>query len=245
MTTSSSQRTKSLQPMFNFTVKEMNSWVEILSVFNDKLMISNKGLSNLFIYVIHNQEYTFGSTIKIPDNDQLSSAEWTPRGNIVYTTSNSKKVVVMEASGKIKSSKQMADPRCLSVSHDNTIYLADHRQGIYKSTDDVITWNFVFNSSDVWGFWQAIKVTSDTVDNYWTTGKINGTWRLRIYSVDRAHADGRPTPWRDINCCTAYGNSVDLTWSIMAHDGMAYIFLSDYKNQAIHAWTVNGRYYGS
>ena len=96
-------------------------------------------------------------------------ATWTPRGNIVYTTCPSNKVVVMSESGKvITTHTQMTLPQYLSVSSDNIIYLADSETGVYQSTDDGISWSLVFKSTDEWHCWQVIKVTTNHCDDFWT-----------------------------------------------------------------------------
>ena len=109
----------SSQPLPKITVDQLKGLVvDILSVFNDKLLVSCYGISQLFIY---SREGRHLSTIKTNNNDQLRDAAWTPRGNIVYTTYfPSDKVVVMSESGKvITTHTQMTEPHCLSVSSDD------------------------------------------------------------------------------------------------------------------------------
>ena len=122
-------------------------YVDLLSIFDDKLLISYDNLAELFIY---NREGRHLSTIKTNNNDKLYDATWTPRGSIVYT-SRSKNVVVMSESGKvITTHTQMTEPRFLSVLYDNTIYLANWKTGVYQSTDDSVKWSLVFKSTDEW-----------------------------------------------------------------------------------------------
>ena len=220
----------------------MEGWhVSILSVFNDKLLVSYFGFSQLFIY---SREGRHLSTIKTNNNDVLFDATWTPRGNIVYTTDNSNKVVVMSESGQvITTHTQMTLPWYLSVSSDDIIYLADYKTGVYQSTDDGVSWSLVFKSTDGWHCRPVIKVTTDQSDDFWTLQNSDNDCRLRVYSVDRRCSDGIVT-WRDINVTTTDGEHIDLSWySRLSYDGNMNIFLLDHDNKAVHVFSVNGQYH--
>ena len=208
-----------------------------MSVFNDKLLVSSLGLSQLFFYSSEGRRRL--STITINDNDTLLDATWTPCGNVVYTTLNSKKLVVMSECGKvIPTHTQMIQPRRLSnISDDGSIYLADMETGVHQSKVDGVSWNFVFKSTDGWLCWQVIKVTTEHNDDYWTLETIDKDKHLRVYSVDRRHCDANVT-WRDINVST-----IVLTDSRLAYDGNMYIFLSDRYNKVVHVLSVNGQYH--
>ena len=247
----------SSQLLQNFTVGQLKGWnsfvflncVDILSVFNDKLLVSYSGLSKLFIY---SREGHRLSTITTNNNDKLWDATWTPRGNIVYTTCDSNnttlysnKVVVMSESGEvITTHNQMTDPRYLSVSSDDIIYLADYKTGVYQSTDDGVSWSLVFKSTDKWHCRQVIKVTTDPSDDFWTLAQSdNDSYHLRVYSVDRRRSDGNVT-WRDINVTTTDGKHIDLSYnSSLSYDGNMNIFLSDCDDKAVHVLSVNGQYH--
>ena len=243
----------SSQLLQNFTFDQLKGWytdsysgVTILSVFNDKLLVSYGGsllgLSQLFIY---SREGRHLSTITIHNNDKLCDATWTPRGNIVYTTLYSNKVVVMSKSGKvITTHTQMTEPRCLSVSNDDIIYLADSETGVYQSKDDGVSWSLVFKSTDGWHCEQVIKVTTDHSDDFWTLEQSdNNNHHLGVYSVDRRRSDGNVT-WRDINVPTTDGKHINLSYnSSLSYDSNMNIFLSDCDNKAVHVLSVNGQYH--
>ena len=234
----------SSQLLKNVTVKKLKGWysVDILSVFNDKLLVSSKYLSQLFIY---SREGRHLSTVKINNSDELFDATWTPRGNIVYTTCFNNKVVVMSESGKVITTlTQMTPPRCLSVSNDNIIYFADLKTGVYQSTDDGVSWSLVFKSTDGWHCWQVIKVTTDHSDDFWTLEySNNNNWHLRVYRVDRRRSVDNVT-WRDINVTTTDGKHIDLSYSSrLSYDGNMNIFLNDYLNKAVYVLSVNGQYH--
>ena len=232
----------SSQLLQNFTVDQLkNKRVNTLSVFNDKLLVGSAGLRQLFIY---SREGRHLSTITTNNNDKLYDVTWTPRGNIVYTTRNSK-VVVMSESGKvITTHTQMTSPRCLSVSSDGIIYLADWKTGVYQSTDDGVSWSLVFKSTDGWHCWQVVKVTIDHSDDFWTQEKSdNNNYRLRVYSVDRRRSDGSAT-CRDINVPTTDGENINLSvYCSLSYDGNMNIFLNDCDNKAVHVLSVNGQYH--
>ena len=229
----------SSQLRLSFSVEQLGKLcVNILSVFNDKLLVSCDVLSQLFIY---SREGRHLSTITI--NDQLYDATWTPRGKIVYTT-HSNKVVVRSESGKvITTHNQMTSPRHLSISNEKVIYLADSYRGVYQSTDDGISWNLVFKPTDGWHCREVIKVTTDHSDDFWTLETSdNDENHLCVYSVDRRRFDGNVT-WRDINVPTTDGKHIDLLYSSLSYDGNMNIFLSDLHNKAVHVLSVNGQYH--
>ena len=166
-------------------------------MFQDKLLVSCYERTQLFIYSRTGRHLL---TITTNDVDKLCDATWTPRGNIVYTTCNSKKVVVLSESGKvITSHTQMTNPRYLSISNDDIIYLADRKTGVYQSADDGVSWSLVFKSTDNRHCRQVIKVTTDHNDNFWTLETSNyNNCHLRVYEVDRSRSDDNVI-WRDIN----------------------------------------------
>ena len=237
----------SFQLLQNITIDQSEGYgvkiVDILSVFNDKLLVSCVNLSQLFIY---SREGRHLSTITTNDNDKLCDATWTPRGNIVYATYRSNEVVVMSESGKVITTHTQMTllPRYFSVSSDDIIYLADYRTGVYQSTDDGVSWSLVFKSTDGWHCWQVIKVITDHSDDFWTLERsYSGNYHLRVYCVDRRRSDGNVT-WRDINVITTDGEHIDLSdSSSLSYDGNMNIFLSDDLNEAVHVLSVNGQYH--
>ena len=225
----------------NFTqqqLKDKGYPFHVLSVFNGQLLISSSVLKELYVL---SENGDLLSTLKV--TDFLMDASWTPRGNIVYTTWHSKKVVAMSRSGTAISQTQMTDPRLLSVSTDDVIYLADWESGVYESTDDGATWSKVFQSPDGGKCWQVIKVkTNDNCDDFWTLETDNkDKWRVRVYSVNRRRAEN--VTWRDVAVTTSDGKQVGLgILSRLALDGHTNIFLSELNNQAVHVLSSSGGY---
>ena len=213
--------------------------INILSLFNNKLLVSREGLCKLFIYGLEGGHI---STITTNNHDNLLDATWTHSGNIVYTADNNHIVAVMSESGKfITAHTHIKFPRYLSVSNDGIVYLASYKTGVYQSTDDGASWNLVFKSTDGWNCWQVIKVTNNHSDDFWALEKKGYNCHLRVYNVDRRLSDGNVT-WRDINVPTTDGKHIDLLDSRLLHDGNMNIFLNDWENKAVHVFSVNGQY---
>ena len=112
----------STQLLLNFTMNQLEDCrpVSTLSVFIDKILISfNYNFSQLFIY---SHVGLHLSTIIVIDTDKLWDVALALCCNMVYTTFNSNKVVVMLEIGEIITTHtRMKYPRCLSVSIDDTI----------------------------------------------------------------------------------------------------------------------------
>ena len=238
-----SESVKSAQLLLSFMIDQLdNSWpVSILSVFNDKILVSSIfNFSHLFIY---SREGLHLSTITTYD-DILWDAVWVPCGNIVYTTFNSKKVVVMSEFGKIITTHtQIKYPRCLSVSNDDTMYLSGWKTGIYESTNYGISWNLIIHANDAWHCQQIIKVITDHSHDFWVLEwNDDYNWHLRVLSVDSRRSDGS-VAWRDINVTTTDGKHIDLMTCSLSYDGNMNIFLSDYDNKAVHVLSVSGQNY--
>ena len=226
--------------LLDFTVHQLKgSDIKILSLFNEKLMVSDMSRSQLFIY---STEGLHLSTIN--SKEIFYDAIWTPRGNIVYTTFSSNKVVVMSETGKVTNIHTwMKGPKSLSISNDGIIYVADWKTGVYQSTDDGVNWSLVFNSTLGWSCLKAIKVATNYSDVFWTV-MINRSESnlLRMYNVDRRLSNVKVT-WRDIDVPSTNGEQISLPFSSLSHDSNMNIFLSDISNRAVHVLSTNGQFH--
>ena len=221
-----------------------------MSVFNDKLIASSQGHTDLFVYS-HDGQFQL---LNITTNDTLIDATWTPRGNIVYTTF-SKLVVWLPGTGGNTRITRTGDCSFLSMSND-TIYLADSETGVYYSTDDGLSWNHVFNSTDGWSIWQVIKVTYNHNVAFWALEyhKSSVINRLHEYSVVKESVANNTT-WnnlkittnyskaRDINITKPDGKRINLKASTLAYDGSTKVFLLENIGETIHVFSVSGLYY--
>ena len=190
----------------------------------------------------YSREGRFLATIKI--NEMLIDATWTPNGHIVYTSKISSKVVVMSESGKIINSTQMNTPQFISVSYDNIIFLADGEAGVYQSTDDGISWDFVFHQAENWCSHRVMKVPTGHGDDFWTlvsrSVKVPFDYQLHVYSVldKKYHAENNMT-WKKINLPMTKGKKFDLSlYSIPLYDDSNNIFLNDKNNKGVHLFSA-------
>ena len=210
--------------------------VSILSVFNGKLLIGRKQHDQLSIY---NTDGSFLSNIT--PKSGILDATWTSTGNIVCTDYFTE-ISLISQSGEILALTKMAQPKCLSLSLDNTIYLADYKSGIHQSSDGGVTWNFVFKPIDEWKCYQVIKVANDDSDDFWTLEDKGEVRRIRVYSMDKNHSDDS-FKWSDISLPIKNGKYIALNDCYLAYDGSKNIFLNDRMHDVIHVLSVNGQYH--
>ena len=237
-----SHHVTSSELLCSFSVKQLVYQINILSVFNDKLLISGFELFRLYIY---SREGHFLHSITLRNNDKLQDAAWTPLGNIVYTTISGKVVAKPNASETYQSTK-MKGRGYLSVSPDGIIYLGDSEVGVYQSTDEGLTWSLVFKVIGEWHCWRVVKVTATSQSDDFFTYEYNSDsnyYQLRIYNVARTRLPSDVT-WNDVHIPTAVrpNNYLDLISSTISYDGSMNVFLSDFSNSAVYVFTVNGTY---
>jgi hypothetical protein len=129
------------------------------------------------------------------------------------------------------------NPKYLSVSHDNDIYLTSLSDGVYYSRDNGATWSILVSERDnTWRGHQAIKVTPNNVLSSYTVWAIEADykndWRLSIYTSDKRS-------WTDV---ALPNTQVQVNKSRMTFDGHTNIYMTDWVNRAVHVWSVNGQY---
>ena len=235
------------QILLNFTGDKLKGkWpVNILSVFNDKLLV---GSTKLFLHqlFITSREGLHYSTIQISTSyESPYDATWTPLGNILYTLASTGMVVLISESGKfITENTKMIRPRGLSVSYDNIIHLVDSL-GVYQSTDDGVSWSLVFNLPEEASCWHAIKVNANYSEDYWTfeewTDKsYKSNYRVRVYSVTKRLPDSS-VKWKDVNFIA--GKHVDnrILNKLSFYDNKN-IVLTNHENKTVNLLSVNDQY---
>ena len=220
-------------------------------------MIGHVALSQLFIY---NQAGSYCSTVTLShinspsDNplqassndelynlwkfsDTLIDATWTPRGNIVYTTTN--KVVLISDCGKLISYQKMINPACLSVSKDDIIYLADLQTGVHQSTDDGVSWRNVFKPDDGWFCKQVVKVSIFQLDDFWALETDCKNYRLRIYSKpkNKNFNSNENIRWKDIKLSTTDDKAITLKHSRLSYDSNNNVILNDRDSKSIYVFS--------
>ena len=247
-----SEYVTSTQLLFNFTISQLKgySFLIILSVFNDKLLVGGNGLKQLLIC---NRGGRPISNITTIDNDRLVDAAWTPHGNIVYTTYEANKLVVMSKSGAIIiRHPQLGDPNFISVT-SNTIYIANYmKRTVYESKNDGISWQVVFEVNNP--CWQAMKVTIErqiedywVMENRWEPSFVNNNYvtnnYIHVYNVKKSSSDGVISD-KDIFITATDGTVIAVYENcLLAYDGYMNIFFSDKNNKSIHVLSVNGQFH--
>ena len=248
---------KSAELLFSFTASQLtNYFVQIISAFNELLLVSRVRSSQLFIL---SWDGRYLSNITIDDNDSLVDAIWTPRRNIAYTSlhfNGNGRVVVMTAFGKgiLNSQSPLACPLWLSAFND-TVYLVDCTGRVRHSPDDGVSWILLFEPIDEWHCRKLAISSTDLTNDLWMLESRNPTdnerdrvnlllGNLRIHSFNKTLQYNRYLSSRKVTFnSTAGSKQIDLTFSDLTHDGGLTIFLSDYHNKTIHLFSINGQYH--
>jgi hypothetical protein len=225
------------------------------NVFNGRLIAAYKFNVNLLhILTVRDSKATVEQSLTMPA--QVNAAVWTTDGHVVCTTV-SQSVLRLTYDGDIVANHNMTAPTTLYADADGVIYLTDTLTGVYRSTDNGITWNSLLNTTmdTDWDFAQAIKVFSDSnLNTYdvWTVERsfLSETidllydffnYRLRVYTVDKnSHT---VQSWRNITL----PDNVSLdSLSVAPHlacDDNNNVFLADYRTNTIHLLSgKDGRY---
>ena len=227
---------RSLSVLDKITVPQLKECiVTILSVMN-KILVSSSTSKQLFCFSLDGENFT---TITL--TDQLRDAMWSSDNNIVCTTYYSHQVLVISETGQLIKSSQMTNPKCLSVSKGNVIYLADWKNGVYKSADGGMTWDHVFSSPDGGNCWQVIKVANQNGDDYWTLEMKKDQPKLRVYNIV-TNNETTFISYRDVVLPTSLNVNINLLNASMACDGENLIYLSDSFNGTVHIFSVSGKY---
>ena len=215
-----------------------NGNVCIVSVHNNKLIITHEGSTHLYVLDVTGNLL---STLFVAD--RLFDVTWTPRGDMVYSTCDSHQVVTISEAGDVIGLMQMKDPRCFSVSNDDVIYIADWQNGIFQSTDGGMTWCHTFSLPEEKQCIQVIKVTTEAGDVFWVLEKFAVYSRLRIYSITENQSTSGDITWRDVDLMTSRGLRIVLSWnSRLTYDGGKLMFLTELENSAVHVLSVDGVY---
>ena len=218
----------SVELSHQFTVAEMAANnVDILSANNSELLISSTGHSTLYIYTLNGN---LVSAIKI--SDHLCDAKWTANGHIICSTSNTHMVFLVSRSGEIIARNQMTFPQYLQVVGNN-IYVADWEEGVFHSADGGYSWKNLFTSAHGWRMKQVLCVRNE----YWTL-EWSGAFSVRVYFQQ---GDDKFL-WHDVGRKTSRGSFIDLKDSKMACDVYDNIFVTDFRNGAIHLFKASREY---
>ena len=237
----------SIQLLLSFTVTQLRGLrVSKLLVFNDKLLVAQSLQSNLFIY---SREGRHLLTIKTKHT--FYDTIWSHYGNIVSTTWETKLLIVMSESGQvITTHRQWKNPMQLSMCNDGFIYLSTWEEGLYRSTDEGISWN-LFTSMNRWYIFDLIKVAINNSDEFWAlTSKNRRKMQIKVHTINKRQVGGHVTfkegcniTWEDVNTFVTDDKNVSLDYSRLSYDGKMTLFLSETQNKAVHVLSVTGHHH--
>ena len=212
-----------------------NSGVMSMSLRSDKLLMGHgKSHNQLFVCNLQGDHL-----LTIAVKHAMLDAQWTPRGNIVYSTSDSDLVATISEAGNIMSTVEMKKPHLLSIFNE-IIYLADGELGLLQSKDEGVSWNVVFKPPDGWRCWHVIRVTADgNRDDYWTIEYKENDWRLRIYNLLKKRSS--TLSWKDIDLSLPFNQWINVVKSRLSYDGNKTILVTDSLNKTVHALTLDGQ----
>ena len=224
----------------NFKVQQIKDNIyDIISTRNGNFIVSSQGSSELYICHMDGEILS-----RIVVSDRLCDVTWTADGkHIVYTTSDTQTAVLMTSTGDIMTRTKMKNPRCLSLSADGVVYLADGELGIYRLTQRN-KWTRMFRPPDKWHCLQVVKVSpSAQADVFWTIERLHktDTCHLRIYKVRKEQTG---LTWSIINSHIKQGIYINLLGCKLAYDGSNRIFMTDCCASSIHLFTGDGEYHG-
>ena len=175
-----------------FMVKLLtNETVKSLAISDDKLLVSQKSSKSFLIYDL--EEYRCLSTITINETEfekEVTDAEWTPQNDIIYTVFYKGIVSVITKSGEVIVKTLYGVTRCLYISNDGIIFLADLFTGLLQSTNNDLMWGVINDSTGGWRFKQMIKVTNEKInDSCIVQHELNaGSYKVGVYRAERKYS---------------------------------------------------------
>ncbi len=193
------------------------------------------------------------TSMLISKEEKISDVMWTPQGNIVFAAKT--KVTTVAMSGDVVGQTIMSATGLLSVSNDNVIYIADRYTGMYKSTNDGVTWSHVFNppkvslsesSEERWVLTQAIVVSTDQYNIFWTVNKDAAAYELATNIL--IHADDKRNNaslfWRSVtsDLLNDVVHDMEDNFNRLTYDGQSTIFALIYESNYVHLFHVTGLY---
>ena len=242
---------KSCEFLFNLTFIHEQfgiSDLNILSIHNRTVLISGQWSKKLYIY---NFEGQLLSSINTSDEYCLQDAVWTSRGNILFIVADyPRRVVTMSAFGIVINRSQAFKNLVVKLSHssDGVIYLIDELDGVHQSSNDGISWSFIFKPIENWFSQQVIKVTTDnSSENFWSMEKNcpNNTYCITSVRIYKVYKNKQEKNWKDVSLLTPTGIYINLTPLDlgMHYDGVSSILLSEWSSRVIHVFSVTGQYH--
>ena len=158
----------------------LHPFVNILSLSSDKLLVGNFGRNVLSIFGVDGSYQR-----KLVFDDGLRDAVWTKSNDIVISTLSNNLLIVSDKGRCVKLHEYVANPQRLSISQDETIYVADGEDGVFALKPNGKRFEHIFRTHGGSTCVQAIAVKN--LYNYWTIEcflkKKTAQFILRRYCV--------------------------------------------------------------
>jgi hypothetical protein len=242
----------SAKHLYNFTVDQLSMGdydVSILSVSSNGhyLLVGKLSSAKLHIYTTSGSHVT---TLNVPDSAFVYSAAWTPRGNIVCTTTNH--VMVLSIAGEILNRHANTAGWHLSVSQDGEIYVSNETN-VLTSTDEGMSWSVKFSALDSNSYvQQAIKVSSDQYnDIFWTVEttkslnvSVNENVQYLFICTFNKTADNAVKSVTRSKVTIPTDIQKYLLVNCLVFDGHSTMFVLVSDSQDVLMWSINGTFYG-
>ena len=235
---------------FNINIHALkNHHIDILSVYNNKLLLGASSTAALYTLVL---EPICNLSIIQLSEVHLYDAIWMSNGNIMYASYD--KVVVITESGEVVYETFMPSPRFLTQLRSYSIisgnfYLADYNHGYFESSDEGRTWQRMFRSSGGWPTpsdgWHAKQIVNKYMSitgETWCTIEMRPAsppeYRLRIYRVNKmiSSFSSFALSWADvrINSSVVGTQLINLADCKLFFDICFGIFLNDSGNNIVY-----------
>jgi hypothetical protein len=222
--------------------------IDILSLHKDKLLIGSCEKIEMRVYSV----YGAGELIKsfhVPTD--IRDATWTAQGNILVSAEDRIQELTFQ-SGEIVGEKRLPCPGrfARTPSLSKSLCLADNEVGVYRSVNQSISdFKFAFRTRNGGRCCEVLKTASDL---YWVLENCNNDEKMRIRKYRTIHDDKKldfdNIDTRQKDTCPSVAEEhcpreINLNHSSLAACKQA-VFVSEYENNAIHAFSHSGQYMG-
>ena len=219
--------------------------ITILFLFNSCIFIGRTNSTKLSVYDGNNLEYLRDQSLH--DGVQPIDVKMLQNGNLLCLSEQSKRVVLMTQTSRFIKQACFDFPVHCFISKTNVIYLANSRDGIYKSADDGMSWNQVFCSPDRAHCYRIIVISSveEAHNIYWVCeNKGDRNYRLREYYFVSQQNGEIALRYNDISLAYFDKNNNTLKSirpTCLAYDDGDYIYLCDRRENAVHVFNVKNK----
>jgi hypothetical protein len=238
---------KSKEIVRKFTTPSYHT-TDILSLHKDKLLVGSYEEPDLHVYNV----YGAGDLSKsFRVSTRIRDATWTTQGNILVSAEDRIQELAFP-SGKIVGEKRFPCPLrfARTPSLSKSLCLADNDVGVYRSTrNSILDFKFAFRCRSGGKCCEVMKTASNS---YWVVENCNHGENMRIrkyctilddtkldiVDIDTLQKDICPSV-ADEHCA----REIDLSYSSLAACTHT-VFVSEYENNTIHAFSRSGQYLG-